>query len=161
MVMRSACPLSFWPSDTVHSINQTAYSGQEGTGRWAGTDPWRQIQSLASWYHTACCRTLVLSICWVWAWGNLHWAMRVDIWVDRAWIPTSGNWQISGRSSSQKCQKCSLANWGIFCYSGVMVPLSWGTGESVYLCPQTYIFSCFQPVCQSSASSVLMLMPPR
>ena len=52
---------------------------------------WSQIQSLASWYYTACCRTMILSISWVWAWENLHWVMRVDIQVDRAWIPSSAD----------------------------------------------------------------------
>ena len=34
--------------------------------------------------------------------------MRVEKWVDRAWIPSLGSWQTSESSSSQKCQKCFL-----------------------------------------------------
>ena len=68
---------------------------------------WRWMQSLASWYGTVCCRTMIFSISCVLGWGNLHWEMRVDNLVDRAWIPSSASWWTLERSSSQKYQKCS------------------------------------------------------
>ena len=64
---------------------------------------WSQIQSLSLWYHTACCRTMSFSISCVLGCRNLHWEMRVDLWLDRAWIPSFGSWQMSERSLSQKC----------------------------------------------------------
>ena len=49
---------------------------------------WSKIQSLASWYCMAWCRTMILSISWVWEWGNLHWVTKLVMEVDRAWIPS-------------------------------------------------------------------------
>ena len=43
-----------------------------------------------------------LSIAWVLGLENLHWEMRVVMWVFEAWIPSSGGWYTSNRSLSQK-----------------------------------------------------------
>ena len=89
---------------------------------------WSQIQFLASWYCMTCCRSMIFIISCVLGWGNLHWVTRVDIQVDGKWIPSSGSWWMSERSSSQKWQKCSSdlivipiasrASWGILWLTG-------------------------------------------
>ena len=84
--------------------------------------------------HTACCRTMILSVSLVFRLGNIHRLIRVVMHVLRVWIPSLGPWYTSERSLSQKCQKWSLdimvvamasntCLWVFWCL-GVMVSLS-------------------------------------
>ena len=53
---------------------------------------WSWIQSWASWYTTACWRTMIISISLVSSLKNLYWLTRAVILVFRAWVLLSGSW---------------------------------------------------------------------
>ena len=122
------------------------------------------IQSVALWNHTACYKTMILSISCIWAWGNLHWEMRLQMSTDSACTSLPQCCLMLDSSSSQKAQKCSLdlidvpiasrAHQGIFMLSSMMMPLSMRDWTACLSSPSNMSFSCFQPLQQSSASSV-------
>ena len=147
MEVRSAQPFSlafwyclYWDSSSLHWERRAWYVSWDWSLTW--------IQSLASWYCIACCRTMRFSISCIWGLGNVHWETRIHMQVDRAWIPALGSCQTLERSSSWKCKKsfsdlivvliASRASWGVLWLSGGMVPLSLRDWR-VYLHPQTLL----------------------
>ena len=125
------------------------------------------IQSLASWYLTACCRTMILSISMVGAGVNLELLMRSHMHWDSTWIPSSGCCCKSDTSSSLWAHKCSSdfievtitsnASLGVSMCSGVMTWLSIRFWKAFLSSPLNMSFSCFQPLWDSSATSGSML----
>ena len=115
------------------------------------------IQSLALWYFTACCNTIILMISLTSSLGNWHLLTVVLILLERPWIPSSGSCLRSDRSWLQWCQKCTssvMTDWialsareGVHWASGDMVLLSmkvWGLGG---LLPQTSFWFGTSPIC--------------
>ena len=112
-----------------------------------------QMQSLVSWKCTACCKTIIFSISWVWARWNLHLVMRLQMHWDSACIPLLGCCLTSESSSSLCALKCPLdlivvlmasrVTWGVLILSSVMVPLSGllRSGEPPYHHCQTWTAS--------------------
>ena len=165
MDVKSAHPLSlaFW-----YSLHHDSNSLQWGKRDWcvsSGCSCW-WIQSLTLWKCTACCKSMIFSISWVWAWGNLHLVMRLQMHWDSAWTPLLDCCLTSESSSSLCAQKCSLAlivipmasreGHGVFMFSSVVVPLSVRVWRVSLFSPSNMSLSCFQPLWYSSASSVLM-----
>ena len=116
------------------------------------------IQSLASWNHTACCRTMILSISYVWGWGNLHWVMRLKMHVQcmktlARELPDIGEQFVpEGPKMVLRLNSCPNSIQCIFMLSSMMMPLSMRDWRACLSSPSKMNFSC------SSIAAVISLI---
>ena len=121
------------------------------------------IQSLASWYFTACCSTIIFMTSLTSWLENWHLVIVAHILLDKACTPSSCRWQRSEKSWSWWCQKWTsslIMDWIVFnacagvCWtSGVTVLLSmrvWGAWQSS---PSNILLICLHPCLFWSAAS--------
>ena len=93
----------------------------------------KRIRSLASWYFTACCSTIIFMMSLTSWLGNWHLAIVAHILFDKACTPSSGSWQRSEKSWSWWCQKWTsslIIDWIAF---NASAGVCWGSGVTVLL----------------------------
>ena len=110
----------------------------------------KRIQSLASWYFTACCSTIIIMMSLTSWLGNWHLAIVAHILLDKACTPSSGSWQRSEKSWLQWCQKWTslIMDWIAF---NACTGVCWASGVTVLL--STRVWSAWQ----SSLSNIILI----